>query len=38
VFVFEDGGRNRTRRRGWESVLNKILHQSTLGQSLPPNL
>ena len=21
VFVFEDSGRNRTRRRGWESVL-----------------
>ena len=32
VFVFEDGGRNRTRRRGWESVLPVAFDARGLGK------
>src|SRR3984885_7561256 len=32
VFVFEDGGRNRTRRRGWESELKVSSDERGLGK------
>jgi hypothetical protein len=32
VFVFEDGGGNRTRRRGWESVLPVAFDARGLGK------